>query len=142
MEIREPTWADIESVMERLSEQHQAEYRKGGWPDKRFMASMAEFMTNGDTKALYFDGKPQAVLSIRNTVQFGPITWLACTKEFFDAGMAPTRAARRYMQEAVKRHRRIMSFVGSEHPCAAKWMKVIGFKLLEDRSGMKVFLFT
>lgn len=142
MEIKEPTWADIDSIMERLSDQHRAEYSNVGWPGERFMAMMAQFMTEGDTKALYFDGKPQAVLGIRNTVQYGPITWLACTKQFFEAGAGPTRACRRYMKEAVKRHRRIMSFVGSDHPCAAKWMKVIGFELVEERPDVKIFQYT
>jgi hypothetical protein len=141
MDVREPTWADVESVLDRLSEQHQAEYRKLGWPDERFFASMAAFMAQGDTKALYFDGAPQAVLSIKNTA-IGPVTWLACTKEFFAKGVAPTRAARRYMQDAVKRHRQVLSIVGSDHPQAAKWMKVIGFTLVKDLGDMKIFRFT
>lgn len=141
MDVREPTWADVESVLDRLSEQHQSEYRRLGWPDERFLASMAAFMAGGDTKALYFDGAPQAVLSIKNT-DIGPVTWLACTKEFFAKGMAPTRAARRYMQEAVQRHRQVFSIVGSDHPQAAKWMQVIGFDLVEDRGDVKVFLYS
>lgn len=126
MEVRIAKWADVESVLARLSDQHRREYEKTGYPNPAFMRRMAAFMATGDTKMLWFDDKPQAILSICYNV-----TWLACTKEFFEKGLASTRAARRYMKDAVKRHGPIKSYVGSDHPQTAKWMKAIGFEQVD-----------
>lgn len=98
-------------------------------------------MMGGDTQALWFDNMPQAILSINNTLEHGPVTWLAVTKEFFEAGLSSLRAARIYMQGAVKRHGEITSFVGSEHPDVVRWMTLIGFKHVGDSNGVKIFRF-
>lgn len=125
MEMRIATWSDVESVLARLSDQHKAEYAKIGYPSETFKLKMLAFMMKGDTQALWFDGKPQAVVSIADNT-----TWLACSKEFFET-MAPTRFARKFMRDAVKRHGDIYSAIGSEHPQAAKWMKVVGFEKVD-----------
>lgn len=136
MDIRIAKWADVESVLDRLSDQHRAEYAKLGYPRPEFMARMAAYMAQADTKVLWFDDKPQAVLAIKLGDPL-PTTWLAVTKEFFENGTASTRAARRYMQDAAMRHGTILSIIGSGHPQAAKWMKVIGFKQIHEN----MFLF-
>jgi len=138
MEVRIAIWDDVESVLDRLSDQHRAEYAKAGFPGEGFMTAMAHFMTFADTRCLWFDGKPQAVLAISEDTEV-PITWLACTKEFFENGLAATRAARRYMQGAVTRHGTVVSYVASEHPKAIKWMKTIGFTHLGQEQGVEVF---
>jgi len=136
MEARVATWTDVESVLDRLSEQHRVEYEALGWPSEEFLARMARYMAEADTKCLWFDGKPQAVLAIKPGAPL-PTTWLAVTKEFYGKGMGPTRFARRYMQQAVQRHGPILSVIGSGHPQAAKWMKVLGYQQI----GENIFLF-
>lgn len=129
-------WRDIESILDRLSDQHREEYEALGYPSEQFLASMAEYMAKADTKILEFDGKPQAVLAIQPGDPI-PTTWLAVTKEFFDKGIATTRIARRYMQEAAKRHGPILSVSNARHPMMAKWMRAIGYEQINE----KVFLF-
>lgn len=138
-DFRVATWADVESVLDRLSDQHRAEYAKLGVPDDILKMRMIHFMMGGETKALWFDGLPQAILAISPTPEHGPVTWLAVTREYFEKGLPALRAAKVYMKEAVKRHGTITSFIGSEHPDVTRWLTLIGFELVGEKPGLKVF---
>ncbi|MBE0561850.1 MAG: hypothetical protein IH622_13690 [Ochrobactrum anthropi] len=142
MHVATPMYDDIESVLARLSDQHRGEFSKVGFPSQDFTNRLLQFLWSGDTKALYFNGKPQAILSIKADPSLGPITWLLCTTEYFENGLPALRASRKYMQNAVKRHGPIHSFVGSDHPAAAKWMRALGFTFIADVGNTKLFRYT
>jgi hypothetical protein len=142
MRVATPPYEDIESVINRLSEQHRGEFSKVGFPSQDFTNRLLQFLWSGDTKALYFNGNPQAILSIKVDPSLGPITWLLCTTEYFENGLPALRASRRYMQDAVIRHGVIHSFVGSGHPAASKWMRALGFKFIADVGNTKLFRYT
>lgn len=129
-------WSDVENVLDRLSDQHREEYAKAGWPSTEFMARMARFMSLARTECLWFDDAPQAVLAIKRGDPL-PCTWLAVTREFFQRPAA-TKFARRYMADAVRTFGPILSVVGSGHPDAAKWMRVLGAKQIDKN----IFLFS
>ena len=140
MEIRPATWEDIESVIDRLSDQNRAEYEYAGGVEG-FKGAMFRFMVAGETNVLCFDGKPQAVLSIKREPEIGPVTWLIVTKELFEKGIAGMRVGRQYMRDAVARYGEITSFVSSKHPDVDRWMAFFGAKLVGTQGPTKIFLF-
>lgn len=137
MEVRPARWEDVEDILSRLSDQHREEY--GNRPGVK--QEIAAFGAQAEVNCLWFDGKPQAMLAIRTFSAVGPVTWLACTKEYFEKGLPAIRQARRYMQAAVKRHGPIWSMVGSKHPDAQRWLELIGARLSHEIEDRKVFLF-
>lgn len=129
MELRPALWADVESILDRLSDQNRAEYPE---ITDAFKLRMLAFMMEGEATVMWFDGLPQAFLAINNSV-----TWFAGTNAYFEKGIAALRASRQVMKEAVQRHGPIVSASGSKHPSTAKWFKLMGAK---STDGM-VFLF-
>jgi len=130
-------WSDIDSILDRLSDQHREEYESLGYPEEPFMANMAEFMANSDVQVLEFDGLPQALLAVRPSDPIAT-TWLMVTKEFFaKPSIATVRLGRRYMEGCAAKYGPILSVSHAKHPKMAKWLKTIGFEQIND----KVFLF-
>jgi len=130
-------WSDIDSILDRLSDQHWEEYESLGYPEEPFMARMAEFMANSDVQVLEFDGFPQALLAVRPSDPIAT-TWLMATKEFFAKPPITTvRLCRRIMEGCAAKYGPILSVSHAKHPKMAKWLKTIGFEQIND----KVFLF-
>lgn len=137
---RPARWQDIESILERLSEQHQVEYRKIGYPGPDFTTRLWHFFLRGETACIWHDGKPQCFISIAHDNGV-PVTWVGVTRECFDKGIGPLRAGRDYMREAVKRHGPIVSLLSSQHPKVTQWMKLLGAELKADDGALKLFVF-
>lgn len=123
-------WQDIQSILDRLSEQSRAEYESAGYPGEQFMASLAEFLAQGEVTVLEFDGEPQAFIAIKVEEPL-PVTWFAATKEFYDKALATTRVARRFLKDAARRYGAIATVTGSTHPQAGKWLRVLGYEHVE-----------
>lgn len=140
MEWRVAMWSDIESVLDRLSDQHRAEFAPLGFPGDIFGLRLLKFMMVGECHCLWFDDKPQAFLAIAPQ---GDVvtTWLGVTKEAFDKGPAPIKAGRKKLREAADRLGPITSFITSQHPKVDQWMKLFGFKRVNDSAGCKIFVF-
>lgn len=138
MDVRPARWEDVESILDRLCDQHREEY--GNRPNIK--TELVKFCAHAEANCLWFDGKPQAMLAIANVPPVGPVTWLACSKEYFEKGLPAILHARRYMRDAVRRHGPIWSNVGSTHPDAQRWMEMIGAALSHEHEGRKIFLFT
>ncbi|MER9685912.1 hypothetical protein [Mesorhizobium sp. M0139] len=130
MDLRVAMWADIESILDRISDQHRAEYEKIGFPSEGFNLRLLHFMMAGDTHCIWFDGKPQCFMSV---APVGDVvtTWVGVTKECFDKGIGPLRLGRRHMADAVRRRGKITSYVASEHPKVAQWMKLLGARQID-----------
>ncbi len=140
MEMRVADWSDIESVLSRLSDQHRVEYEHMGYPGSGFMTKLVRFLAKGETQALWFDGQPQAFISI--APDNGLVTtWLGLTGECFAKGIGPIRIGRKYMQDAVQRHGAIVSLLTSPHPKIVQWMRLLGAELKADDGQMKLFIF-
>lgn len=120
-------WEDIQSILDRLSEQSRAEYESVGYPSEQFLAAMANFMAESEVTILEFDGQPQAVIAIRKEDRYA-VTWFAATEDFYKRGHATTRVARRFMKDAAKRYGVIVTATGSKHPRAGKWLRLLGYK--------------
>lgn len=129
MELRPALWDDVESILDRLSDQNRSEYPP---ITRAFKLRMLAFMMEGEATVMWFDGQPQAFLAINNSV-----TWFAGTNAYFEKGLPAFRVSRRLMKEAVQRHGPIVSVSGSKHPGTAKWFKLMGAHSEDGR----VFLF-
>ena len=138
MQLRPAMSRDVTSILDRLSEQHRAEYAKVGYPGAAFDNRLARFLSNGDSTVLEFDGAPQALLSIGPG---GNGTWLMATREYFDKGLGSIRASRGHMAAKARQYGTIVAYVGSDHPQTTKWMKAIGFAYVGDAWDMKIFLY-
>lgn len=136
MDLRVALWADIESILDRISDQHRAEYEKIGFPSDGFYLRLLHFMMAGETHCLWFDDKPQFFVAISPQGDL-LTTWVGFTKECFERGIGPLRLGRQHMADATKRLGKITSFVGSEHPKVGQWMKLAGAKQIGD----KVYVF-
>lgn len=140
MEMRVATWDPVRSVLDRLSDQHRAEYAKIGFPSAAFDMRLIGFMLRGETHCLWFDGQPQAFIAVAPTN--GVVTtWLGLTKTCFDAGIGPIRIGRKHMRAMAHKYGPITSFVASGHPKVRKWMEVLGFEQIEETPEVKVFRF-
>jgi hypothetical protein len=140
MEWRVAMWADVESVLGRLSDQHRVEFEPLGYPDEPFKLRLLHFLTAGECHCLWFDGQPQAFLAIAE--QNGVVTtWLGVTKEAFDRGAGPVKAGRAKLREVADRLGPITSFITSTHPKVGQWMKLFGFAQKGDAGSAKIFVF-
>lgn len=137
MDLRVAMWADIESILDRISDQHRAEYERIGFPGEAFNLRLLHFMMAGDTHCIWFDGKPQCFMAV--APQGGVVTtWVGVTKECFDKGIGPLRLGRKHMADAAAKFGPITSFVNSGHPKVSQWMKLLGAKHV----GENVFSFS
>lgn len=133
-------WQHIEAVLADLSDQHEMEYRKLGYPSEDFMARFASFLTRGETRCMWFNSRPQCFISIAEECGV-PTTWLGLTKDCINGGAGPIRAGRKYIKEAAKRHGVIVSYITSEHPQITRWMTLLGAELKADDGRVKLFAF-
>lgn len=140
MEWRVATWADVESVLDRLSDQHRAEFETLGFPGETFNLRLLHFLLAGEGHCLWFDDRPQAFLAIAE--QSGIVTtWLGVTKEAFAKGAGPIKAGRQKLRDAADRLGPITSFITSAHPKVDQWMKLFGFERKTDLGTVKTFVF-
>lgn len=138
MEMRVATWADVESVLARISDANRAEYEKIGFPGETFNLRLVRFMMAGEAHCLWFDGQPQAFIAVAETAGV-TTTWLGATQACFDAGIGPIRVGRKHMRAVADRRGPVTSFVTAGHPRIVKWMRLLGFDQIGEMHGAKVF---
>lgn len=138
MDFRPATWSDVESVLARISDANRIEYERIGFPDPTFYLRLIGFMMAGETQCLWFDDKPHAFLAIAQQNGLNT-TWLGVTEECLRRGAGPIKAARKYLRATADRVGPITSFLTSTHPRIGKWMALLGFEMIEERPGVKVF---
>lgn len=142
IEVKICFWEDILSVLNRLSEVNEAEYAKIGWDRKERENRLIAFMALADTKVMWFDGQPQAVLAVRKS-SLGPTTWFVATQYFFENfNKSVVKACRQYMASMARKHGSIVTVSVSDHPMAEKWFLTCGYKLADVNGPAKIFLYT
>lgn len=138
MDLRPATWADVESVLARLSEANRVEYSAIGFPGQTFNLRLLKFLMAGETRCIWFDDQPQAFIAIapQNNVL---TTWVGVTDACLQRGHRPIRLARDHLRDTVARQGPITSFLTSSHPNIRKWMELLGFALVEETPTFKVY---
>jgi hypothetical protein len=142
IDFRPATWSDVESVLARISDANRVEYERIRVPVPLRSTSSGldprTIMMAGETQCLWFDDKPHAFISV---AQQGGLntTWLGVTDECLRRGAGPIKAARKYLRATADRVGPITSFLTSMHPRIVKWMALMGFEMIEERPGVKVF---
>lgn len=140
MEWRIATWDNVAHVLDNLCEQHLDEYSKLGFPGEAFGLRLIHFMMGGETYCLWFDGEPQAFLSIGEDHGIN-VTWLGATEAAMNRGSGPIKAGRKKLREAADKFGPITSFITSKHPDVDRWMRLFGFKMQEQCEGTRIYVF-
>lgn len=138
MEMRVATWADVESVLDRLCDANREEYARVGFPSEVFNLRLLRFMLDADTHCLWFDDRPQAFIAISKGK---PTTWLGLTAECMNRGAGPIKIGRAHMRQMVERVGPIHSLITSPHQRIVKWMHLLGAELVEEKDIVRVFRF-
>lgn len=129
-------------ILENLCVPHLQEIGVSGMDAPEYAEKLADHATNGECHILYFDGKPQAALAIKEERNFGPVVWCVATDAYFQHfGPSILRLTRKGLAEVYSRLGPMHAVVGSPHPFAEKWTKAMGFQKLGEQGPLKIFLY-
>ena len=126
--MRPATVGDVVEIIAHLSDQCRSEMEFAGWSEDTLALRTAAFMAKADeSQILWFDDKPQALLSFGYDDQYLTVTWFLATKEYFSRKEYAVAHAREFIQDAAKRFGVVTTFNFSDDPKVKGWFKTLGY---------------
>jgi hypothetical protein len=138
-------YADVEYILEHLSEVSQAEMMAFELTNWDMMDRARKCMKSGGLDCFIENNEP---LALNGTIYdektpYVHSTWFIATQKYFDMGVKSVLATRRYMTALAKRHPGVCfrAFTGSPHPEVERWFALIGFRKIEDVGNFALYEF-
>ena len=139
--IRPATYADVEDVMDRISEISADEMVRCGVDSAWKGLGRAKMCKDkGYLDVGVRDGVPQCVFG---GVRDGHVmrTWFIAAKEYFEGGLPVIRASRRHMARVAKLYPNfsIEAASLSQHPDVTRWFETMGFEVTQKAGDATLF---
>lgn len=90
---------------------------------------------------VFDDGVPIAFMGAAEKGAAKYATWFQATEAFPSAGVAATKAIKKFLKQAMRRHPDVdlYLFSASDHPDADRWFRLLGFRYVSMRGNVRVF---
>lgn len=141
---RQATYADVDAVLDNLSQISADEMSKVGIQNRWAVKLRAKMCKDKGTFHAGIKGdKPICIFGAipfeTNTLR----TWFIGSDDYFTNDLSTLRGSRRYMDYLAKRfpHFSIESLSRSEHPAVLKWFRAMGFGYvdIDEANGIRKF---